>query len=242
MVFKYHGAMHILSMLLLLTAAAYSQVKRPVDEAPSDIGMVRLTVIHHASFMIEIGSSVIHVDPWSAGNYDGLPQADLILITHAHGDHLDSKIVAKLKKPGTVIYGPEAVAKKLDGTTVIRNGETRKFGEWTIEAVPAYNLKRTQYHPKGEGNGYVLTTGGRRCYIAGDTEAIPETQALKNIEVAFLPMNLPYTMTPEEAAEAARTIAPKVVYPYHYRGSDPAAFAKALEGSGIVVRVRDWYY
>jgi L-ascorbate metabolism protein UlaG (beta-lactamase superfamily) len=113
--------------------------------------------------------------------------------------------------------------------------------------VPAYNLKRgpspgSFYHPKGEGNGYVLTYLGRRAYIAGDTEAIPEMKALKNIEVAFLPMNLPYTMTPEEAAEAARLFNPQVLYPYHSRGSDVAALQKALEGTAIQVRIRDWYY
>jgi L-ascorbate metabolism protein UlaG (beta-lactamase superfamily) len=226
---------------LLMAGMALAQVKRPVDEAPTSTGMVRVTVIHHASFMIENDGQVIHVDPVSAGNYEGLPQADLILITHGHGDHLDAKMVAKLRKSGTLVLGPEAVAKALPGTTVIRNGETRQVGDIKIEAVPAYNEKGI-YHPKGIGNGYVLDLGGRRCYIAGDTDATPEMKALKNIEVAFLPISRPYTMTPAEAAEAARAFAPKVVYPYHYRDADPAALAKALEGSGIMVRIRDWYY
>jgi len=234
-------------LVLLVAGLAFAQVKRPVDEGATSSGPVRVTVIHHASLMIEGGGQVIHVDPWSSGNYQGLPQADLILITHSHGDHLDPPLVAKLKKPGTLVLAPEAVAKSLAGTTVIRNGETRKFGEWTIEAVPAYNLKRgpspgSFYHPKGEGNGYVLTFAGRRTYIAGDTEAIPEMKLLKDIEVAFLPMNLPYTMTPEEAAQAALAFKPMVVYPYHCRGTDLAAFQKALAGSGIEVRIRDWYY
>ena len=160
---------------------------------------------------------------------------------------MDPKMVAKLKKPGTLVLGPEAVARSLPGTTVIRNGETRRFGEWTIEAVPAYNLKRgtaagSLYHPKGEGNGYVLDSAMGRCYVAGDTEAIPEMKALKDIMVAFLPMNLPYTMTPDEAAEAVRSFGPRIVYPYHYRGTELPAFEKAMADSGIAVRIRDWYY
>jgi L-ascorbate metabolism protein UlaG (beta-lactamase superfamily) len=234
-------------LILLVAGLAFAQVKRPVDEGMTDQGPVRLTVINHASLMIEHAAQVIHVDPVGAGRYEGLPQADLILITHAHGDHLDAAAVAKLRKPGTVVLGPEIVAKSLPGTTVIRNGETTKVGATTVEAVPAYNLKRgpspgTFYHPKGVGNGYVTTFAGRRCYIAGDTEAIPEMKLLKDIEVAFLPMNLPYTMTPQEAAEAALSFKPMVVYTYHYRGTDLAVFQKALEGSGIVVRIRDWYY
>ena len=152
----------------------------------------------------------------------------------------------KLKKAGTVVLGPESVAKALPGTTVIRNGENRQVGRWRVEAVPAYNLTRgpapgSFYHPKGDGNGYVLTFGDKRFYIAGDTENIPEMAALKNIEAAFLPVNLPFTMTPEEAAAAARVIKPKYVYPYHSRGSDLSILSKALQGSGIEVRLRDWY-
>ena len=169
-----------------------------------------------------------------------------MLIAHTHPDHLDPAAVEKLKKAGTVVLGPESVAKALPGTTVIRNGESREVGRWRVEAVPAYNLTRgpapgSFYHPKGDGNGYVLTFGGKRFYIAGDTENIPELAALKNIEAAFLPVNLPFTMTPEEAAAAARAIKPKYVYPYHSRGSDLSVFSKALEGSGIEVRLRDWY-
>ena len=146
-----------------------------------------------------------------------------------------------------MFIAPEAVAKTVDGAKVMRNGETTTWDQWKIEAVPMYNLKRGPsegkfYHDKGRGNGYVLTYGGKRFYIAGDTEGIPEMRALKNIDVAFVPMNLPYTMTPEEAADAVRAFHPKVVYPYHYRGADTQAFAKALEGSGIDVRLRNWYY
>jgi len=239
--------MQYLLLALLVSGALFAQSKRPVDEGMTDQGPVRLTIINHASLVIEQPGQVIYVDPVGANRYDGLLQPDLILITHAHGDHMDPAAVAKLKKAGTQILGPEAVAKSVPGTTVIRNGETLQVGPTTVEAVPAYNLKRgpspgSLYHPKGEGNGYVLTYSGRRVYIAGDTEAIPEMKALKNIEVAFLPMNLPYTMTPEETAEAARLFNPRVLYPYHFRGSDLTVLQKALDGTGIQVRIRDWYY
>ena len=239
--------MKYLLLTLLVSGVLFAQPTRPVDEGMTDKGPVRLTIINHASFVIEQPGQVIYVDPVGANRYEGLPQPDLILITHSHGDHMDPAAVAKLKKAGTQILGPEDVAKSVPGTTVIRNGETRQVGPTTVEAVPAYYLKRgpspgSFYHPKGEGNGYVLTYLGRRAYIAGDTEAIPEMKALKNIEVAFLPMNLPYTMTPEEAAEAARLFNPQVLYPYHSRGSDVAALQKALEGTAIQVRIRDWYY
>jgi L-ascorbate metabolism protein UlaG (beta-lactamase superfamily) len=130
---------------------------------------------------------------------------------------------------------------------VLSNGETKTVGKWTIEAIPMYNLTRGPaagklYHDKGRGNGYVLTYGGKRFYIAGDTEGIPEMRALKNIDVAFIPMNLPYTMTPEEAADAVRAFAPKVVYPYHYGKSDLNAFKSALADTKIEVKVLDWYY
>jgi L-ascorbate metabolism protein UlaG (beta-lactamase superfamily) len=197
--------------------------------------------------MVEGGGQVIHVDPTSQGNYAGLPQADLILITHSHGDHMDPKLVAQLKKAGTVTLGPEVVAQAIPETTLIAAGGTRTVGQWNVQAVPAYNLKRERapgrpFHPKGEGVGFVLSYGGKRFYIAGDTEGIPEMKALKEIDVAFLPMNQPYTMLPEEAAEAVRAFQPKIVYPYHCRGTDLAAFQKALAGAATEVRIRDWYY
>lgn len=209
--------------------------------------MVRITPIRHASLMIEAGGQVVHVDPWSQGNYEGLPKADLILITHAHGDHLDVNMIEKLKKPDTTIIGPAAVAKQVPGVEVMKNGETKSVEKWDIEAVPMYNLKRGPaegqvFHEKGAGNGYVLTYAGKRIYFAGDTENIPEMRALKDIDIAFVCMNLPYTMPPEEAAEAVKAFRPKVVYPYHSRNSNLSAFQKALAGTGIEVRIRDWYY
>ncbi|MFB3825273.1 MAG: MBL fold metallo-hydrolase [Bryobacteraceae bacterium] len=201
---------------------------------------VRITPIQHASLMIEAGGKVIYMDP-AQGQYEGLPAADLILLTDTHGDHLQPGVIAKLRKAGTALMGPAAAAEKVQGMQVIRNGETRRWEGWTIEALPMYNIKRTAYHEKGRGNGYLMSYRGKRFYFAGDTENIPEMRGLRDIDAAFLPMNLPYTMTPEEAAEAARVIKPKVVYPYHYRGADLSVFQKALEGTGIEVRLRKWY-
>jgi len=217
-----------------------------VDVFQTKAGPLRVRPIYHASLMIEAGGQVVHVDPWSKGNYTGLPQADLILITHAHGDHLDGQMIAQLRKASTVILVPEGASGRVEGARVIRNGEVTKVGPFEIEAVPMYNLQRERepgkpYHPRGEGNGYVLSYGGLRIYIAGDTEATPEMRQLRNIDVAFVPMNLPFTMTPEEAADGVKAFRPKVVYPYHYRGSDVNAFEKALEGTGIEVRLRNWY-
>jgi L-ascorbate metabolism protein UlaG (beta-lactamase superfamily) len=217
----------------------------PAEKFKTSAGPLEITPIMHASLMIQAGGQVIQVDP-AQGHFDGLPAADLILITDIHGDHFAPKIIDQVKKAGTVIIAPEVVAKQLPGVTVMHNGDTKTVGPWKIEALPMYNMKRKMpsgefYHPKGRGNGYVLTYGGLRIYIAGDTEGTPEMRALKNIDVAFIPMNLPYTMPPEEAAEAVKAFHPKVVYPYHYRGSDLNVFANALKGTGIDVRIRDWY-
>jgi len=232
--------------LLLMMAAALAAASGEPDMFQTSAGPVRITPIHHASLLIEAGGKAIHVDPWSQGRYEGLSQADLILITDIHPDHLDTAEIAKLSKPGTVIVAPPAVAERVTSAKVLRNGESTTWDGWTIEAIPMYNLTRGPapgklFHDKGRGNGYVLTYGGKRFYIAGDTEGIPEMRALRNIDVAFVPMNLPYTMPPEEAAEAVRAFHPKVVYPYHYRGSDLTVFSKALEGSSIEVRIRNWY-
>jgi L-ascorbate metabolism protein UlaG (beta-lactamase superfamily) len=195
--------------------------------------------------MIQAGGKVLYVDPVQ-GSYDGLPQADYILVTDIHGDHLSVPTLNKLKKADTVIVAPKAVAAQVAGAKVIGNGEKTTAGPFAVEAVAMYNLTRGPsagqlYHDKGRGNGYIVTYGGKRFYFSGDTEAIPEMKALRNIDVAFVCMNLPYTMTPQEAAEAVRAFHPAVVYPYHYMGSDLAVFSKALEGSGVEVRLRNWY-
>jgi len=234
------------AVLPLLCASLAFSAARPSDTFETSAGPVKITPIQHASFMIEAGGKVIQVDPVGPELYAGLPPADLILLTDIHGDHMAPPAIAKVKKEGTVVMAPAAVAKTVTEAQVINNGESKSWSGWTIEAVPMYNLTRGPsagklFHDKGRGNGYVLTYGGKRFYISGDTEGIPEMRALKNIDVAFVCMNLPYTMPPDEAAEAVKAFKPKVVYPYHYRGSDLAAFEKGLQGSGVEVRLRDWY-
>lgn len=236
----------LFSALALLLAAAI----RPAgaaDTVKTAAGDLVITPVHHGSVMFQFGGKVIHIDPWSQGNYSSLPRADYIFITDIHGDHMDRAMIDKLKKESTVIVAPAAAAKTITEAQVINNGEKKKFGDIEVEAVPMYNIHRgpqpgALYHTKGRGNGYVLTLGGKRVYISGDTEAVPEMRDLKNMDIAFICMNLPYTMTPEEAADGVKAFRPKIVYPYHYRGSDTKVFAAALSGEkGIEVRLRDWY-
>jgi L-ascorbate metabolism protein UlaG (beta-lactamase superfamily) len=174
-----------------------------------------------------------------------MPKADLILITHEHGDHLDPKVIKMLQKNGTDLVLTEICAQRIDGGIVMRNGDVKTVQGLKIEAMPAYNIVHmrsgsTPYHPKGRGNGYIVTFGDKRVYVAGDTENTPEMKELKNIDVAFLPMNLPYTMTPEMVADAAKVFKPKILYPYHYGRTDPTKLVDLLKNSkGIEVRIRD---
>jgi L-ascorbate metabolism protein UlaG (beta-lactamase superfamily) len=239
--------MGFMKRTLLFLSLAFAACAAAPEEFKTSAGTLKITPIQHATMMIEAGGQVIHVDP-AQGKLGALPKADLVLLTDIHGDHMDDAMLKQVKKDSTMILGPAAVASELSGekVTVMKNGETKTVGKWTIQAVPMYNEKRGPsagqlYHDKGRGNGYIVTYGGLRIYIAGDTEGIAEMRALKNIDVAFIPMNLPYTMPPEEAAEAVKAFKPKVVYPYHYQGSDLAVFEAALKGSGVEVRIRDWY-
>jgi L-ascorbate metabolism protein UlaG (beta-lactamase superfamily) len=239
-------AVLVFAASIAFALAMDGQTVRPVQTFQTSAGDVKITPVLHASFTIQAGGKVIYVDPAKPAQFDGLPPADLILLTDIHGDHMDPDAVAKLSKAGTEVWAPAAVAKTVTSAKVIGNGETKSWNGWTIEAVPMYNTKRGPapgklFHDKGRGNGYVLTYGEKRFYISGDTEGTPEMRALKNIDVAFVCMNLPYTMPPEEAADAVKAFHPKVVIPYHYRGSDLTAFQKGLEGSGIEVRLLDWY-
>ncbi len=230
---------------LSLTLAIPAFAAKPAEEFKTSAGPLKITPIQHASFTMEAGGQVIQVDP-AMGDFTGAPKADLILITDIHGDHLDVPTINKLRKAGTMVIIPGAASSDVKDGVVMKNGETKKIGAWTFEAVPMYNIKRGPgpgqlFHDKGRGNGYIVTYGGLRVYISGDTENIPEMRALKNIDVAFVCMNLPYTMTPEEAAEAVKAFHPKVVYPYHYGDSDLKVFESALKGTGIDVRLRNWY-
>ena len=207
--------------------------------------MVHFTPIGHASFVIHSSVGTIYVDPvGDAKAYASIAPPDLILITDIHGDHLSPETVASLKKEKTTIVGPKAVTDKLGYGSAMKNGDKAIFGKIIVEAIPMYNLteERKKFHEKGRGNGYVVTVEGKRIYIAGDTEDIPEMRALKNIDYAFVCMNLPYTMTPERAASAVLEFKPRVAVPYHYRGSDIEKFKELVgKDKSIEVRFMKWY-
>ena len=208
---------------------------------------VVITAIKHASLRIQYDGLEIQVDPVAefapATDYSKFPKADVILVTHEHFDHFDRDTIAALRKDGTQIIANPAVQKKLGFGTALANGESHTLAKGiALDAVPAYNTTpgHTQFHPKGRDNGYVLTIDGLRIYIAGDTEDIPEMAKLKDIDVAFLPCNQPYTMTPEQVAKAARTIKPKVLFPYHYSQTPVKRVAELLADTSIDVRIRNY--
>ena len=234
------------ALLLSCTIVPYAQAFAETQTFPTSGGPVKITPLYHASTLIEAGGKIIYLDPAKPAKLAGLPKADLILITDIHGDHMDPDSIKEISKADTAMFAAPAVVETVPEAQRIANGETKTWQGWTIEAIPAYNLKRGPaagklFHDKGRGNGYVLTYGGKRSYFSGDTEGVPEMRALKNIDVAFVCMNLPYTMPTDEAADAVKAFHPKIVIPYHYRGSDLGVFEKALQGSGIEVRRLDWY-
>jgi L-ascorbate metabolism protein UlaG (beta-lactamase superfamily) len=215
------------------------------DVIPTSSGDLKITFLGHGSLMLTFNGKQIYVDPYGkVADYSKLPKADVILITHEHGDHLDPGALAHIRTERTATVLTESCARRIKGGIVMRNGDRQKVNGLPIEAVPAYNLvhKRESgepFHPQGSGNGYILTFGDKRVYIAGDTEGIPEMKGLEEIECAFLPMNLPYTMTPEMVAKAARAFRPKILYPYHYGSTDPSKLVELLrEDEGIEVRIR----
>ena len=215
------------------------------DIIKTSAGDLKITFIGHGSLMFTFGGKVIHVDPVSKeADYTKLPKADLILLTHQHGDHLDAKALDILRTGKTELVMTEICAQQVKGGLVMKNGEVKNVGGLKIEAVPAYNLVHMRsagnpFHPEGDGNGYVITFGDKRVYVAGDTENIPEMKKLEKIDVAFLPMNLPYTMTPEMVADAAKAFKPKVLYPYHFGETDTSKLLALLKDSKeIEVRIR----
>ncbi len=241
----------------LLPAAAQAP---PGDKIPTEKGDLVIHPLHHATFVMTWNNRTIYVDPAPAPGQDRDASAaaafkpfappDIILVTDIHGDHLSIPTLMDLRTPDTRLVAPQAVVEILPSNPLrgiamrLSNGRTITVHGIQIEAIPMYNLTqdRLKYHDKGRGNGYVLTIGGKRVYIAGDTEDIPEMRALKNIDVAFVPMNLPFTMTPKQAADAVRAFKPAIVYPYHYGKSDVSEFARIVgSGAGVDVRVRNWY-
>ncbi len=215
------------------------------DTIKTSAGDLDITFIGHGTLKFNFGGKAIHVDPWGKlADYSKMPKADLILVTHDHHDHLDQKAIESLRTDETDLVITKACSSQVKGGTVMNNGDVKIIKGLEIEAVPAYNIvhmrdKDVPFHPNGVGNGYVITFGDKRVYVAGDTENTPEMKALKHIDVAFLPMNLPYTMTPEMVADAAKAFQPKILYPYHYGETDTSKIVELLKDvPQIQVRVR----
>ena len=230
-------------MSLVFTVAAQEDFE--IDVIKTSAGDLKITCIGHGTLMFTFNSKVIHVDPVGRyADYSKLPKADLILVTHEHGDHLDMKVLDILRTGKTKIVLTEICAQRISDGIVMKNGDAKTVHGIKIEAVPAYNIvhKRDNgnpYHSKGNGNGYVMTFGDKRVYVAGDTENTPEMKKLKDIDIAFLPMNLPYTMSPEMVAEAAKAFRPKIVYPYHFGQTDTNKLVELLKSTrGIEIRIR----
>jgi L-ascorbate metabolism protein UlaG (beta-lactamase superfamily) len=247
--------------VLALTLAAHA-----ADQIPATGGAITITPIIHSSVQIEHAGTVVQVDPWSAGNIAAAKPADLILITDDVNHHLDVKALATLRKPGAPVIIPASGKAQLPDGIVLPSGGRTKAAGVEVESIFAYDIIPGEpAHPKGEANGYIITLGGKRIYFAGVTECVPEVRALKNIDVAFMPMNIPLgRMTPSAAAECTKAIGAKIVYLYHYdqdyaaRITNPratprplpdnltvaqsiAAFRQALQGSGIDFRDANWY-
>lgn len=214
------------------------------DLIPTSLGDLAITFIGHGSLMMTFNGKTIHIDPVSSeADYASFPKADMVFLTHEHSDHLDKDALAKLRTDKTIIVLTEICAAHIEGGIVMRNGETQTIDGLKVEAVAAYNLLHTRsngevFHPKGNGNGYILNFGDTRVYVAGDTENTPEMKALQNIAIAFLPMNLPYTMTPEMVAEAVRAFRPRILYPYHFGKTDTSKIVELLKGEDVEVRIR----
>jgi L-ascorbate metabolism protein UlaG (beta-lactamase superfamily) len=247
----------VLRLTLLLMSAAMvaapPQAQVPsTTRIPASGGEIVITALGHASVQLEQAGKVIIVDP--VANQADLSQAkpaDLILVTDIHADHLDPAAIAKLRKSRAPVVIPSEAMPKVPDGIVMRNremlaGDLAPAGIPVI-AVPAYNIQRGPapdqlYHPKERGQGYLLTIGGKQLYVAGDTECVPAmAQWVRNVDVAFIPMNLPYTMPPSEAAECVKGFKPKIAIPYHFMGQKPEEFAEALKGESIEVRILNWY-
>lgn len=220
-----------------------------MDEFTTKSGKsIKFYALLHASIRIVYDGKEIEIDPVGKlggriTDYAAMPKADYIFVTHEHGDHLDKEAVKALSSAQTQLVTNQRCADMLGYGQVMANGDKKELAEgFAVEAVPAYNTTEghQQFHPKGRDNGYVLTIDGLRIYIAGDTEDIPEMASIKDIDIAFLPCNQPYTMTPDQLVKVARVVKPKVLFPYHYGQTDLSGIAEQLQGDGIEVRIRHY--
>ena len=242
---------HLMTCLLAmlgLTACGQENFEN-VDVFKTKSGKeVKFHALVHASIRIDYDGREIMVDPVTKlGNktidYTVMPKADCLLVTHEHGDHFDKEAIKLLTSDKTQLITNKRCAEMLGNGQVMANGDKKQIVDnLDVEAVPAYNVSegRTQFHPKGRDNGYILTIDGLRIYIAGDTEDIPEMQNIKNIDIAFMPCNQPYTMTTEQLVKAAKTVKPKVLFPYHYGQTDVKGIPSQLKDCGIDVRIRHY--
>ncbi|MCU0474365.1 MAG: MBL fold metallo-hydrolase [Bacteroidales bacterium] len=232
-------------IFITMSVNASPQEKPASDIVSTSAGDVEMHFIGHGSLMFSLNNYHIYIDPVrSSGNYDNLPKADLILVTHEHGDHLDTELINDLRKQETILLCSERAASKIQWAQIMKAGDTNVVNDIIIEAVPAYNIVNMRspgqpFHPKGSGNGYILSIGDKRFYVAGDSENTPEMKNLKNIFVAFLPMNLPYTMTPAMVADAARAFKPAILYPYHYGDTNTEEIINLLKDTDIKVKIRN---
>jgi L-ascorbate metabolism protein UlaG (beta-lactamase superfamily) len=240
-----------ISFLLLLFIMTFTFSADAMEPFETDIiktsdGDLKITFIGHGTLMFAFNQQIIHVDPFSkVADYAKLPKANVILITHEHFDHLDLKALEQIRTEKTKVVLTEACSKQVKNGIIMKNGDVQTVNGLKIQSIPAYNLvhKRDNgqpFHPKGVGNGYIITFGDRRVYVAGDTENIPEMKSLREIDCAFLPMNLPYTMTPEMVADAAKAFQPKILYPYHFGNTDTSKLLTLLQDQKeIEVRIRN---
>ena len=234
---------------------AWKEAKMPVTTDTYEVDVfktksgktVKFHALVHASIRIEYDGKEIEIDPVrklgkKTIDYSSMPKADYLFVTHEHGDHFDKEAIKLLKGDKTQLITNKRCADMYGPCAVLYNNQSATLGAVEVEAVPAYNTTegRTQFHPKGRDNGYILTLDGLRIYIAGDTEDIPEMQDIKDIDIAFMPCNQPYTMKPEQLVKAAKTVKPKVLFPYHYGQTDLSSIPEQLKGEGIDVRIRHY--
>ena len=240
-----------MTILCLVTTCAKQNTRDSfeVDEFKTKSGKtVKFHALTHASIRIEFDGMEIEIDPVSklgdkVIDYSSMPKADYLFVTHEHFDHFDKDAIRFLTHEKTRFITNERCAGMYGSGEIMKNGDKMKIAEdFTVEAVPAYNITEghLQFHPKGRNNGFILTLDGLRIYIAGDTEDIPEMADIKDIDIAFLPCNQPYTMTTEQLVKAAKTVRPKVLFPYHYGQTDLSDIPALLQTDGVDVRIRHY--